>query len=82
MRHRMTRWGALALVIIAGPSCGNILGLDDYHPVILCSDGIQDGAESDVDCGGKTCGKCAGGKKCDLNADCMSGSCTRSVCTP
>lgn len=46
-----------------------------------CSNGKQDGAETDVDCGG-SCGLCADGKSCSTNADCKSGSCQGGVCVP
>src|SRR5436189_6012553 len=29
-----------------------------------CSNGIKDGSETDVDCGGGTCARCAGGEVC------------------
>jgi hypothetical protein len=41
----------------------------------LCMDGIRDGAETDVDCGGPACPKCLGGKSCDGNSDCLSNVC-------
>ncbi len=42
-----------------------------------CSDKIQNGNESDVDCGGKNtgCEKCDNDKKCSTNSDCKSGTC-------
>ncbi len=49
-----------------------------------CADGIQDGGETGVDCGGSECdmlGKtCANGKDCDVAADCTSGECTGGTC--
>ena len=42
----------------------------------LCADGVKDGQESDVDCGGPVCGHCLGGKNCDVNSDCLSGVCS------
>ena len=83
MSHRKAFRAALLLVIVMSASCVQILGLDDYHPVMKCMDGVQDEAETDVDCGGKDCiMKCETGKKCDLNTDCMSSNCTMSVCGP
>ncbi len=41
-----------------------------------CSDGIRDGLETDVDCGGPACPRCALGKYCATNTDCSSGVCT------
>jgi hypothetical protein len=52
-----------------------------------CMDGKQDGAETDIDCGGGTCGGCATGKLCKVNTDCLSmacdfvsGKCVTSTC--
>src|ERR1700722_1983747 len=38
-----------------------------------CTDGVKDGSETDVDCGGGTCSGCAVGKGCAANGDCTSG---------
>ena len=40
-----------------------------------CSDGILNGNESDVDCGG-SCAACGNGRRCDFNSDCASGVCS------
>jgi len=46
-----------------------------------CINGIQDGDETDVDCGGPTCAqRCGTGQSCLQNSDCQSGVCTGSVC--
>jgi hypothetical protein len=45
-----------------------------------CSNTKRDGTETDVDCGGPFCGKCAGGKVCDTNADCTTDLCTNQRC--
>jgi hypothetical protein len=50
-----------------------------------CSDGVLDGAETDVDCGGPDCSGCTLGEKCDQNSDCASNGCqaesiTQRVC--
>ncbi|MBM4360233.1 MAG: hypothetical protein FJ096_19170, partial [Deltaproteobacteria bacterium] len=39
-----------------------------------CTDGVKDGDETDVDCGGK-CAPCDNDKLCSLNNDCDSGYC-------
>ena len=36
-----------------------------------CSDGLKNGSESDVDCGGASCPKCAIGKACTAATDCV-----------
>jgi hypothetical protein len=45
-----------------------------------CADGVKDGNETDVDCGGNICAKCDLGKACKGNADCGSGQCFDGVC--
>jgi hypothetical protein len=48
-----------------------------------CTDGIEDGAETDVDCGGNACAPCAVGKKCLVDSDCLTSVCSLAgVCTP
>src|SRR5207302_5558890 len=46
-----------------------------------CLDGVKDGGEADVDCGGpsQACPRCADGKSCSGTSDCNSGG--GSVCT-
>src|SRR5690606_16745823 len=39
-----------------------------------CTDGVMNGDESDVDCGG-TCGPCDDGLDCVVASDCQSGVC-------
>ena len=46
-----------------------------------CSDGIKDGQETDVDCGGPVCQACGNGKACGAGTDCSSTACCASVCT-
>ena len=45
-----------------------------------CTDSVKNGDETDVDCGGTTCGACADSKKCILAGDCKSGVCTAGAC--
>jgi FG-GAP-like repeat len=46
-----------------------------------CADGVANGGESDVDCGGATsCGRCAALKACTAGSDCASGTCREGVC--
>lgn len=55
----------------------------DEHCVSTCSNGIKDGFETDVDCGGG-CPECAEGAGCGQGADCESGICAglSHVCAP
>ena len=45
-----------------------------------CSDGIKDGSETDVDCGGPVCKPCANGQMCGVATDCQSGVCNAGKC--
>ena len=46
-----------------------------------CTDGIKNGTESDVDCGGAGCPGCAVGKVCRAGTDCASQGCNyKGVC--
>lgn len=46
-----------------------------------CADAIQNGEETDVDCGGGTCDPCEDGQVCLGGDDCASGECNdRGVC--
>jgi len=46
-----------------------------------CVDGIRNQAETDVDCGGPTmCARCAAGRTCVANSDCLSNVCSAGLC--
>lgn len=47
-----------------------------------CLDGVKNGSETDVDCGGPACGPCADGKTCKVPLDCGSVSCDYSGANP
>jgi hypothetical protein len=53
----------------------------DRCGVPSCNDGVRNGGETDVDCGGPCTGKCALGKGCSAKSDCASGDCVLGVCT-
>lgn len=44
-----------------------------------CTDGIKNGTESDVDCGG-SCTPCANGLRCNSGTDCQSKVCVSGTC--
>ena len=48
--------------------------------VATCADGIQNQDETDVDCGGTSCGACADGQTCSVDGDCASANCVAGVC--
>jgi hypothetical protein len=43
--------------------------------VSQCADATRDGTETDLDCGGATCARCAVGRMCMVNSDCASTAC-------
>ena len=45
-----------------------------------CTDNVQNGTETDQDCGGAGCPKCTNGDKCLVNGDCMSAHCVGLTC--
>ncbi len=44
-----------------------------------CTDGVRNGGERDVDCGG-TCPRCALGRACVGDSDCAAGACLGGLC--
>jgi hypothetical protein len=49
---------------------------------ISCNDGIKNGTETDIDCGGSCAQKCLSGKACQGAGDCDSGRCDAGACVP
>ncbi|MDI1433524.1 hypothetical protein [Polyangium sorediatum] len=47
---------------------------------VSCFDGVKNGGEGDVDCGGICQLKCATSSTCNVGADCSSGVCTDGKC--
>ena len=45
-----------------------------------CTDGIKNGKETDIDCGGPDCSPCASGRTCTRVLDCTSGHCSAGIC--
>src|SRR5262245_15440204 len=49
-------------------------------PLSGCSNAVQDGTETDVDCGGATCPTCGIGRRCQGPPDCQSATCINGRC--
>jgi len=61
------------------PSTGAMDSGHDAAP--SCTDGVRNGTETDVDCGG-SCPPCALGKSCSVAADCATGdNCVGGTCS-
>lgn len=75
-------WAGLVRCVAGGnrQTCGNydadscLEWQTQFHPDCYCHDGVRDGDETDVDCGG-SCGPCATGKTCTAATDCNSKLC-------
>jgi hypothetical protein len=64
----------------AGPH--DMLGGGDMARSASCSNGTQDGTETDIDCGGPSCDRCADNHKCLGPSDCQSNNCVEGLCAP
>ena len=60
---------------ILGANCVNSVCTTGVCQMSSCGDMTKNGTETDVDCGGLSCGKCADTKMCLVAADCLSGVC-------
>ena len=49
---------------------------------IECNDGVRNGNETGVDCGGGACVPCASNLPCKVNRDCGSSLCDAGLCQP
>lgn len=45
-----------------------------------CFDGVKNGHETGIDCGGTECGLCPSGQGCESGGDCLSGICNAGIC--
>jgi hypothetical protein len=67
---------------VAADCGGNDICQLNHCVTSSCNDGVQDGSETDVDCGG-TCAPCGDDYKCLVDADCQSMICgPTKTCTP
>jgi Carboxypeptidase regulatory-like domain/Collagen triple helix repeat (20 copies)/Stigma-specific protein, Stig1 len=73
--------GACGRVCGAGQSCTAGTCVTPVMPAPTCLDGIKNGLETDVDCGGGTCSACSTGKGCLVNNDCQSNVCNAGTHT-
>lgn len=55
------------------PTCEN-------NECISCSDGIKNGTEINIDCGGSTCAACGPGTPCSSDTDCLDNNCVDGLC--
>jgi hypothetical protein len=82
---------------VNGICAGADAGAEGTCALPTCGDGVQNGNETDVDCGGSAytepsggpdagpftaCPPCADTKGCNVDTDCVSLDCVGGVCTP
>ncbi len=65
-------------VCVVGADCidGVCDPATDVCQAATCQDGVKNGSETDVDCGGAACPDCDPGEVCGNPADCTSGVCS------
>lgn len=62
------------------PNCPSVGGSGGTGPEVCTTNGVRDGKETDVDCGGGICAACGDGKGCSVAADCVNHICTGGTC--
>jgi len=73
--------GALECIeCLVGGDCTSGVCTDSLCVAPTCGDGVANGSESDVDCGGADCVLCADLQHCWLNSDCQSAICQNNKC--
>jgi len=65
---------------MASAECASTICIAGRCRAISCTDGVLNGEETQVDCGGTVCRGCAPGGACVVPGDCLSGLCTDSTC--
>ncbi|MDC0746763.1 lamin tail domain-containing protein [Polyangium mundeleinium] len=66
----------------AGAQCPSGVCAAGVCKAASCADGVENGSETDVDCGGAGCPPCGVGESCLAPADCHSGLCATGLCQP
>lgn len=56
------------------------LTLTVTHEEATCTDGVKNGSETDVDCGGSVCPKCQYDESCLVASDCNTNTCWLNKC--
>ena len=72
--------GGACVECTSGAQCATGVCAGNACQAASCADGVENGSETDIDCGGMACLPCASGKTCLTAADCQTASCTGGVC--
>jgi hypothetical protein len=65
-----------------GQDCASRVCSDHVCQAPTCDDEVENGSETDVDCGGGSCALCATNQICLAAGDCESGVCASQRCQP
>jgi cysteine-rich repeat protein len=65
---------------LVGGDCTSGICMSSTCVAATCGDGVQNGEETDLDCGGPACVKCADLLSCGFGSDCQSGICKNGKC--
>jgi hypothetical protein len=72
---------AAGLPCVTAQDCTSKVCTGSICQAPTCTDGVKNGNETDIDCGGGTCPACIVGKQCVIATDCTSDLCTNSTCS-
>ncbi|MDO8584405.1 MAG: hypothetical protein Q7R83_04475 [bacterium] len=79
---KLSRFTFIAIALFGfGVTGCDQFGASGLNGAVTCSDGAQNGTETDIDCGGSCAKKCAGDQGCVHGTDCASGVCANQKCT-
>jgi hypothetical protein len=77
---RLTTLCAAGEKCLGSPDCVSKICFGGTCQVPAPADGVKNGDETDIDCGGTKAPACVDGKACLAKTDCTSGVCTTNVC--
>jgi len=64
----------------SGATCISDVCVDGMCQPATCIDGVKNGGETALDCGGGACPACPTGSGCFLHTDCVVGGCSGGIC--
>jgi hypothetical protein len=79
---KVCKAGGTCVECLTGADCASLVCAMNRCSTAQCTDGVKNGAETGVDCGGGTCPGCPAGGPCSVAGDCQSQSCAGGVCQP
>jgi hypothetical protein len=71
---------AVLALVVQGATYGACPAASAPPPPPTCTDGVKNGSEKGIDCGGPTCPRCSSGQTCSAGSDCTTLFCQSGVC--